>query len=118
MSRFLIALALCALASPASAETAYLRLIDDVPLPQSYSESDEAVVFEGAEGRIIQASAAGSGSGGSALAFYQATLPALGWASAPGADGGLSFQRGRERLSIEAPDNSAIRFRLVSGASP
>jgi hypothetical protein len=95
--------------------------MDDVPLPQSYSEAPGAVVFESAEGRIVQTSASGRGPAGAAQSFYLAALPPLGWRGAAGADG-LEFQRGREHLSIgfyeAAPDRSAIRFRMVSGVVP
>lgn len=125
MSRFLAFFfaAFLTLAAPlASAQTtAYLRLIEDVPLPQGYREAGEAVVFEGTAGRIVQTSIIGRAGREAARRFYLDALPVLGWSSAPEAGGDLIFNRGRERLSIvfsesqaTAPNLSAVQFRLVT----
>ena len=87
-------------AAPASAQTAYFSAIDDLPLPPGFSESAPPGVFESAEGRLIALSAEGAGELRAVRDFYDATLPALGWAEHPRADGVLEFQRGAARLNF------------------
>jgi hypothetical protein len=40
--------------------------------------------------------------------FYSEALPRLGWSRSPQPDGGLVFQRGRERLSFTAEQRNGI----------
>lgn len=111
-------LAAAALASaPAWAETAFFTDVEDVPLPPGFTEQGPGFSFVGPEGRILEAEAAGAGDPLAVQAFYQQTLPALGWAEAPAAAEGLVFLRGRERLVLQLGPG-ALRLRLtVSPAS-
>lgn len=105
-------------AAAAQAETRFLSAADDIPLPSGWAEQ-EGAVFEGRDGRLVEANAAGSGTAASAHAFYRTTLPALGWAALPGE--ALIFLRGRERLTItlrEADGRTAAHFVIaISPAS-
>lgn len=99
MSRLVFAAALIC-AAPAYAETRYFSELSDVPMPPGFEESDAAVGFDGAGGRLVTARAVGDLSAMEVRAFYTECLPALGWAVSPRADGALVFQRGRERLTF------------------
>lgn len=99
MSRVVFALAIIC-AAPAWAETRYFSELTDVPMPPGFVESDAAVGFDGAGGRLVVARAIGGPPVAAARDFYLESLPALGWALSPRPDGALVFQRGRERLSF------------------
>jgi hypothetical protein len=99
MSRFVFAAALVC-AAPAYAETRYFSELSDVPMPPGFEESDTAVGFDGAGGRLVMARAAGDLPSQEVRSFYAECLPALGWALVPRTDGVLMFQRGRERLTF------------------
>ncbi|WP_138378976.1 hypothetical protein [Luteithermobacter gelatinilyticus] len=87
----------------------------DVPLYEGLREEpEERVVFDSAEGRIIQARARGGVPARKIYDFYKVVLPSLGWRiSASGEDGGpadplceagvrycLKAERDRENLVI------------------
>lgn len=99
MSRFLFVAALVC-AAPAYAETRYFSELSDMPMPPGFEESDTAVGFDGAGGRLVMARAAGDLPSQEVRSFYAECLPALGWGLVPRADGVLMFQRGRERLTL------------------
>jgi hypothetical protein len=69
-------------AVPAGAQTqeAYVEGIPDLPLmPGLKSLPDSGVVFDKPGGRIVEAFAEGSVTPQSIFAFYDQTLPQLGW---------------------------------------
>ncbi len=116
MKRAAFALAAIVLAAPAIAQTRFLSGAEDVPLPPAWSETDSATFF-GDGGSLLEASARGPGARDRIAAFYRETLPALGWAARPG--DALSFQRGRERLSIVLGDEAGrTSARFVITAAP
>lgn len=99
MSRaFFLAALFCA--APAFAEARYFSELSDVPLPPGFEERDTAVGFDGEGGRLVIARAEGAASEAAVRDFYAESLPQLGWAVSPRADGVLVFQRGRERLTF------------------
>lgn len=106
-----LALALAAAVS-AEAQTAYLSSAEDIPLPPGWTERATAV-FEGIDGRLIEAQAAGASA--DLGAFYRAALPALGWSESPGEE--LMFRRGRERLTI-TPHEGGARFTITATPAP
>jgi hypothetical protein len=62
------------------AQTAFLSVIDDVPLMPGLTErTDAAVVFDKPEGRIVETEATGRLVRAEVLKFYAASLPQLGW---------------------------------------
>ena len=101
-------------AAPVGAQTAqFLSVIEDLPLmPGLTEETDAAMSFESADGRIAETVARGVMAGTVVKGFYADALPQLGWQ--PVRDGG--FQRGNEHLSVEiteiAGQSVAVRFRL------
>lgn len=106
----------------APAQTAFLAMLEDVPLPPGLAEDAGAqALFDGRDGRVMIARAAGEAEASQIAAFYREALPALGWGAAdePLSDGeALVFLRGREKLSlaIEAGDGetSAVRYTLTA----
>jgi hypothetical protein len=99
MSRLVFAAALIC-AAPAYAQTRYFGELSDVPMPPGFEESDGAVGFDGIGGRLVTVRATGDLPALAVRDFYTECLPALGWAVIPRADGVLTFQRGRERLTF------------------
>jgi hypothetical protein len=89
----------CAASAPAWAQTSYFAAIEDLPLAPGLEERG-GFEFAGADGRIIDAEAAGAASAGATRRFYEAALPALGWSQSPAGAGALVFLRGRERLTL------------------
>ena len=78
----------------------FISAIDDLPLMDGLIEDKEsATLFETALGRFIEVFASGVIEQDRLLAFYDKTLPQLGWRrESPGL-----FQREGETLSIEFP---------------
>lgn len=84
----------------ADAETTFLASLDDIPLAPGLTEVKGAsLAFEGRDGRILIARAAGAGELAAIKMFYAAALPGLGWARDDGA-ADMVFLRGRERITI------------------
>lgn len=84
-------------------ETSFFSDIADLPVMPGLIEDEAAgMAFDRPDGRIVQAVASGHVSPDAVLAFYQASLPSLGWQAVPTEK--QIFQRGEERLqlSIEA----------------
>jgi hypothetical protein len=109
-----IALA-CMISTAATAHAAgFIDSLGDVPLMDGYALDGEPLIFETAQGRILEAAATGWPNGEAAAQFYAATLPNLGW-SDEGA--GLNWSREAERLELTfdrvAPGTTRASFRLI-----
>lgn len=116
MIRPAILLAALTWTASAAAETRFLTEADDIPLPPALTEIAGGFVFASTEGRIVEERAEGAMPEADLRAYYEAALPALGWARAPG--DALMFQRGREKLVIETRATAAgleARFRITAG---
>ena len=86
------------IASQAQETSRFISVLDDLPLMQGLVEdADSATVFDTARGRIVEVFASGALKGGRVLAFYDETLPQLGWRRVAS---GL-FRREGEVLSLE-----------------
>jgi hypothetical protein len=120
MSRFsilaLFFLAVSAAPLPGRAQVfgpGYVPGTEDVPLmPGLAADAGTALIFDKPQGRIIEAAARGSVSRRAVLAFYQRSLPQLGWHSA----GERRFQRDGERLSLDfdgSDGNLLVGFTLA-----
>ncbi len=97
-SRFLPTLFLAALFVPALAQAAtYVPGTEDVPLMRGLDASDAALVFDKPQGRIVEASLQAAVKRSDVEAFYEASLPQLGWRPA----GQRRFERDGERLSLD-----------------
>lgn len=87
--------------------------IADLPLMPGLEEIDgSAMVFSKPQGRIVKVKAHGAITGGAVRAFYDQTLPQLGWR--PGTNGG--WQRENEVLRVEMTTNKkglVIEFSLT-----
>jgi hypothetical protein len=114
----LAALLLTLLAAPLSGQAqtiaaAYVPGTEDVPLmPGLASDAAAGLVFDKPQGRIVEASARGAVSRRAVLAFYQESLPQLGWHPA----GERHFQRDGERLSLDfdgSDGNLEVGFTLA-----
>ncbi|GAB4372487.1 MAG: hypothetical protein Kow00114_33950 [Kiloniellaceae bacterium] len=103
-------------AAAAQAQTggeAYVAGIPDLPLmPGLEALPDSSVVFDKPGGRIVEAFAQGSVSPQAVTAFYDETLPQLGWRrEAPGA-----YLREGERLRLAFSQDAGrvtVQFRLL-----
>jgi hypothetical protein len=99
----------------AGAAEAFLTAIEDVPLAPGLAEQAAGgMVFDSPTGRIVEAAASGPASADQIKAFYEQTLPQLGWTDS----GKLTFKRDNEilRLTIDtAPQKGAVlvRFNLA-----
>lgn len=76
----------------------FISVLDDLPLMEGLIEDvDSATVFDTARGRIVEVFATGALKQDRVLAFYDETLPQLGWRRvSPGV-----FRREGEALSLE-----------------
>lgn len=84
MKKMLLILCLCLfLPLTARAEQSYLSYLPDVPLITGMAElEDQSVVFDKAEGRVIETAVFTKSSTQKAIMeYYQKTLPELGWSS-------------------------------------
>jgi hypothetical protein len=96
------------LAGAARAED-FLSVLDDMPLAPGLTElADQAAEFETPSGRIVDAAAAGAAEPRTVSAFYDRTLPALGWTR----EGAGHFVRDQERLTI-ATGPGAVKGQVV-----
>jgi hypothetical protein len=101
-------------AAPALAD-GFVAGLEDLPLMTGLQEVGEsAVTFDVPEGRIVEVYAEGAVDGGRVLAFYDETLPQLGWTL----EGAGRFRREGELLHIEIiseGEGTAVRFSLAPG---
>ena len=114
------AVLLCLAALPAGAQDAagdgsggaYVAGIPDLPLmPGLTALPDGALVFDKPGGRIVEAFARGSVAPQSVTAFYDQTLPQLGWRP----EGHGTYQREGERLELDLGHDArgtTVHFRL------
>lgn len=76
----------------------FLPGLEDLPLPRGLSAVEgAALAFDSPAGRIVEAYAAGETSRADVVAFYRATLDALGWEAADA----TGFVREGERLELD-----------------
>ena len=62
------------------AQAAFFSTVEDLPLMSGLLEiADEGMVFDKPEGRIVEVVAAGTVLHGAVVAYYESTLPELGW---------------------------------------
>ena len=98
LHRFLLICALALAAATVGAEEGYLTGIPDLPLmPVLQEVPDSGLIFDKPEGRIVQALASGTTTPEAVLAFYEESLPQLGWRREASGD----YLREGERLRLE-----------------
>jgi hypothetical protein len=99
-----------------AAEQRFFSNISDLPLmPGLYELPDAAVVFDKAEGRIVESAAAGEGlSAAQLIDFYEKTLPQLGWEAVSATAGAATYRRGAETLQIRAEPGEKVMILHVS----
>lgn len=90
----------------------YVAGVDDLPLMPGLDEmKDSGLIFDKPGGRIVEAFAAGALTRREVLAFYDTTLPQLGWRR----DRSGGYLREGERLQLtltEAAGGVTVQFRL------
>lgn len=101
---------------PANA-SGFLVAIDDVPLMAGLVEQPEPVIFESENGRVVRTSAEGQADGARISAFYEASLPQLGWTRTADTQA-LAYERENEtlRIAIREPANNQpvrVSFELI-----
>jgi len=90
----------------------FIKDIEDLPLmPGLVEERGSGTAFDTAQGRIVEAYATGPVSEGGVMAFYEKTLPQLGWRRL---DIGV-FQRENEVLKLEFPGGPGAAPPLTVG---
>lgn len=98
---------------PAEAVDRFVSGIADLPLMDGLEEVEEsAMVFSTPEGRIIEVTARGAVTREAARAFYESTLPQLGWDR----QGAEAWRREKEilRLNMDERDEGlVIQFSLT-----
>ena len=112
-----LALAICVIGILAAAVTLaadrFVSGIADLPLMHGLEEvEDSAVVFSKAEGRIVEVSAYGAVTRDAVRAFYDRTLPQLGWRKLQA----MVWQRENELLRFDMRDDPKgliIQFSLT-----
>jgi hypothetical protein len=112
----LACVAVMACASAPAHATDFLAAIDDVPLVEGLVEKPDPVIFESDQGRVVRTSAEGRLGANAIIAFYDASLPQLGWTRSGG--DGYAFQRENEtlRIAIREPANNrpvTVSFELI-----
>lgn len=98
---FVLGLSL-AISGVAFAETRYLASLPDIPLmPQMQRVTDSDVLFDKAQGRIIEESVeAPHLTREDVVKFYAATLPELGWVPVSSTQNTSRFLRNGEQLIV------------------
>ena len=108
----MIGLALAAGGVRAEDATRFSSVIDDLPLMSAIHEVGEGVDFSTPDGRIAEVNAEGKVAQADVLAFYDDTLPQLGWTrKGPGV-----YVREDETLSVTFERSGAVlhvRFQLA-----
>ncbi len=112
-----LALAVFVAATAARSEDGFVNAIDDLPLMPGLSEVAEAgIAFDKPQGRIVEAYAQGAVTGPAVVAFYEKTLPQLGWVAARSMGGGAHWRREGEALRVEVladGEPTTVRFYLT-----
>jgi hypothetical protein len=107
-----ISAAISAGPSPAQEASQFIKDIEDLPLmPGLEEEVGSGTAFDTAQGRLVVAYATGHVSEGGVMAFYEKTLPQLGWRQV---DIGV-FQRENEILKLEFPGGPGAAPPLTVG---
>ncbi len=103
-----------AFAPQAFAQVAFFRAMPDVPLPPGAVEVLEPVSFDTEQGRFTVSFAGVAMPADAQQAFYEETLPELGWARLAAQPGRISFARGRERLTLRFTSVEEGEIRIVA----
>ncbi|MEZ5972300.1 MAG: hypothetical protein R3C31_10870 [Hyphomonadaceae bacterium] len=124
MTRFAFAAALTiTCASPAYAETAYFTQLEDMPIAPGLVETTDHAEFSNDGVRMLSVSASGQAQAEQVRAYYDAALPALGWAISLGSGGENEtvYLRGREQVSLsyyQRGEDLLLEVLLFSHAPP
>lgn len=109
----LVLLLLAELSAPAlAAGDEFLAELDDLPLPPGLTETPGGLLFDSADGRIVEAKASGALAADQVRHFYEQTLAQLGWRMI----GPMRFRRDDEVLTILLDDRNGpllVHFSLT-----
>jgi hypothetical protein len=85
------------------AQPGFVPGTEDVPLmPGLAADAGASLIFDKPQGRIVEAAARGAVTRHAVMAFYEESLPQLGWRRAASASASTkSFERDGERLSLD-----------------
>lgn len=95
-----------------SNEQTFIEGSEDLPLMEALVAAEGGMIFDSPAGRIVESFAVGETARADVLAFYDSSLPALGWAKA----GEGRYTREDELLRIDffGPDGGlTVRFTLA-----
>ena len=96
----------------ALASETFLAELEDLPLAPGLTEAAGGLLFDSADGRIVEATASGAIGAEQVRQFYEQTLRQLGWQSV----GPLQFRRDNEILKIgldEKAKSLTVHFNLT-----
>jgi hypothetical protein len=90
---------------------AFLVELEDLPLAPGLAEMPGGLLFDSAEGRVVEASAKGEVAAEQVRQFYETTLKQLGWQNV----GPLQFRRDNEilRIVIDGGKPLTVHFTLT-----
>lgn len=98
----------------AQAESKFFSALPDVPMASGLTElTDSVVIFDKASGRLVDFAAKGAGDCAAPMAFYQQSLPALGWVKLSS-----GYLREAELLNIHAEVDDAGECLLTFSLRP
>ena len=97
-------LLLLSAALPAAAGETFLAELEDLPLAPGLTELPGGLLFDSADGRIVEAKASGEVSAAWVQQFYEQSLAQLGWQST----GPLQFRRDNESLKISLQERGKL----------
>jgi hypothetical protein len=103
-----------AMADAAFAEVAFFQALPDVPLPPGASEVAEPISFDTEQGRFTVSFASVGMPESEQQAFYEETLPELGWTALSIAPGRITYARGRDRLTLRFSSVEEGEIRIVA----
>lgn len=108
----LILLLFVSISVAGAAQARFFTELNDIPLmPGLYELAEETVVFDKAEGRIVETAAVSETVKSNEIkAFYSATLPQLGWVRV----GPDIFQRQGEKLTLRLETRGNIEVLKLS----
>ncbi|MCK5575204.1 MAG: hypothetical protein KAI28_05290 [Sphingomonadales bacterium] len=103
------------MASPLSAQDAFVDGLPDVPLMTGLTEDvDARLEFDKVEGRIVEVVLRGTGSTADILKYYKTALQELGWKKRSAKKGRLAFRRENESLILRADRHGRMTILTIS----
>jgi len=101
-------------AGAAYGQVSFFRAMPDVPLPPGAVEVSEPLSFDTEDGRFTVSFAGVGMPAEEHQAFYEETLPELGWTVLSSRPGRIVYARGRDRLTLRFTSVEEGEIRIVA----